>query len=107
MTKRELLKTRIKVYPKGRITGVYFLFRGKEIVYVGATINIIPRISEHCNGSRDKVKKEFDSFSYIECSGKNLVELEEYYIEKYSPIYNKKVCTCEYHRRLAKISKKM
>ena len=49
LTKNELKKIR----------GVYFLYRGEEIVYIGQSINITKRIWTHAS------EKEFDSYRYI------------------------------------------
>ena len=70
-------------YPKE--TFVYFLLKNKKIVYVGQTTNGLNRIKEHllnCN-------KDFDDFKILKCDESELNELENNYIIKYNPKYNK------------------
>lgn len=61
---------------------VYFLVDGKEVVYVGQTTKGIVRPLSHSD-------KEFTDIMIMEVSPENLDYLEEYYISKYSPKYNK------------------
>lgn len=67
--------------------GVYFLFQGRSIVYVGQSSNIERRVFHH----RQEGKKVFDSFSVIQCdpapAALNLKEAEFIYI--FQPIYNR------------------
>jgi len=65
--------------------GVYFLKKKSEVVYVGQSINIAQRISDH---QREK-EKDFDSFDYVECSVDNLNSNETFFIHYYNPKYNK------------------
>ena len=51
---------------KAIIAGVYFLFDGKEIVYVGQSADIFRRIYEHSSGRAKGEKKKFDTWEYIE-----------------------------------------
>ena len=53
---------------KAIIAGVYFLFDGKEIVYVGQSADIFRRIYEHSSGRAKGEKKKFDTWEYIEIS---------------------------------------
>lgn len=64
------------------VTGIYFLFDGDEIVYVGQSVDIMTRIGAHL---RDKI---FDSFNYIECGLRDLNNLEATYILELKPKYN-------------------
>lgn len=64
------------------VTGIYFLFDGDEIVYVGQSVDIMTRVGAHL---RDKV---FDSFNYIECDLCDLNNLEATYILELKPKYN-------------------
>lgn len=95
---QKLYKNKINIYPKKRLIGIYFLFKDSNLVYIGASINIIKRINMHIYGRSDKLKKDFDSFSYIECKSEKIVELEKKYIQKYDPIYNKGLQNCYKHR---------
>ena len=71
------------VYPKE--TFVYFLLKNKEVVYVGQTINGLNRIKQHFIEN----KKDFDDYKTVSCIRAKLNELENYYIIKYQPKYNK------------------
>lgn len=70
--------------PYKQISGVYFLFRGDLIVYVGKSTDIISRIASH-----RKSKKAFDTYSFIEASESEMDALETVYINKFWPEYNK------------------
>ena len=63
---------------------VYFLLKDKEVVYVGQTTQNVIRPFSH----KDKI---FDSVAVIYQSEdkEKLNEIEEFYIKKYSPRYNK------------------
>lgn len=78
----------IEVLPKievKKIRGIYFLFRGNELVYIGSSINITSRIETH----RIQKQKEFDSYRILELNGNiNLIKVEARFIYKYKPIYN-------------------
>lgn len=61
---------------------VYFLLRDEEVVYVGKTSIGITRPFNH----KDKY---FTSVKLIHCDYSKLDQTEDFYIEKYKPIYNK------------------
>lgn len=61
---------------------VYFLIRKGEVVYVGQSTKGFYRVLTHVG------QKEFDSFSFVECSEENLDEMEAMYIAKLSPAHN-------------------
>lgn len=61
---------------------IYFLKNNERVVYVGKTKNIKRRIKEH----KDKA---FDSYDYIKCDESNANYLEDKYIMKYDPKYNR------------------
>lgn len=63
---------------------VYFLLNDNAVVYVGQTKNGIVRPFAH----RDKV---FDTIKIKYCSEKELDIVEDEYIKKYKPIYNKQL----------------
>lgn len=65
----------------GDACGVYFLIKDKVIVYIGQSINIASRITQH----RDK---DFDSVSYVACHRSELDVLESLYILAYKPPLN-------------------
>jgi hypothetical protein len=64
-----------------RVSGIYFLIRDSEIVYVGKSANVLDRLSKH-------IEKGFDSFSIVECSWKDMRMLEPHFIYKFSPPLN-------------------
>lgn len=65
----------------GDACGVYFLIKNKKIVYIGQSINIASRVTQH----RDK---DFDSVSYVSCDRSELDVLESLYILAYKPPLN-------------------
>ena len=62
-------------------TGVYFLIDGDKVVYVGQSVNVYARISQH----HDKL---FDSFAFIPCKKNLLDSLESLYIHVLRPSLN-------------------
>jgi hypothetical protein len=62
-------------------TGVYFLIGGNKVVYVGQSVNVYTRVSEH----HDKL---FDSFAFIPCEREMLNTLESLYIHVLRPPLN-------------------
>jgi len=79
--------------PAGTPTGVYFLCQGKKIVYVGQSNSPCARISQH---QKDKI---FDH-AYMIPTDQPLA-LEDYYINKFKPMYNKTIKK-EYHGNAGK-----
>lgn len=70
------------------VQGIYFLYQGKEIVYIGMSeTNVMERICSH----QKEYIKEFDSFSFEKhkCSIDRLKRLEKSLIKRYKPKYNK------------------
>lgn len=63
-------------------TGVYFLIKDNEIVYVGQSVRVYTRISSH------EKTKDFDSVSWIRCEVESLDYLESFYIYKFRPKLN-------------------
>lgn len=64
--------------------GIYFLFDGNEVVYVGQSVNILARINVHLA----QEKKAFDAFAFVEYPQDVLNEVEAAYIVKLCPRYN-------------------
>lgn len=80
-----LLKQRVRVELPPIDCGVYLLFSGDEIVYVGQTINrVVVRLFQHVSD------KSFDSFTIIPCSIDKLDFFETFLIYKFKPKYNKR-----------------
>jgi len=66
--------------------GVYFLFDGVDLVYIGQTIRGMDRLNDHLNDER----KIFDSYSFVKCSHQQEAkELEKELIIRYKPPLNK------------------
>ena len=68
--------------PKYQNCFVYFLLKGGEVIYVGQTNNGLIRPLSH----RDK---DFDEIKILYCSAEELDLIEDKYIQKYKPVYNK------------------
>jgi excinuclease UvrABC nuclease subunit len=68
-------------------TFIYFLINNKEVVYVGQTKNGLKRPFSH----NDKI---FNEIKIILCDEEELNILENEYIIKYNPMYNKKINRC-------------
>lgn len=67
------------------VSGVYFLVRNKEIVYIGESGCVMTRISQHISEG----VKQFDGFKIIKFETmKDRKDMEVYYIDKFRPIYN-------------------
>ena len=69
--------------PLPMMTGIYFLIDGYNVVYVGQSVNIFSRVSQHFND-----KKQFDSFAYIVCDKNILDKMESLYIHLLKPKLN-------------------
>lgn len=75
----------LDLIPVKRQRGIYFLYRGTELVYIGQTTHLLPRLGNHI----DDNSKEFDFYKFLEINGNiNLDSIERDYIMKYKPIYN-------------------
>ena len=61
--------------------GVYFLVKGKRVVYVGQSVQISARLADHSKN------KDFDSYAFIRCDKEKLNVLESLYIHALSPKY--------------------
>ncbi len=67
-----------------RKTGVYLLYDGDMLVYVGQTRTLKWRLETHLAEGR----KVFDSVAFIPCLPCELLDLEGRYIRAYAPKYN-------------------
>lgn len=83
------------------ICGVYKLYQGKNIVYVGQSTDIAYRIRSHVRED----SKEFDRYSYMECPPEKLTELECEQILKHAPIYNTRLPNDAPYRTVAGIKR--
>ena len=64
------------------VRGIYFLFDGSTLVYIGQSENIFKRVPIHLE------TKKFDSWNYIEFVEDDLNILQAEYILKYRPKCN-------------------
>jgi hypothetical protein len=69
--------------PNSKPSGVYFLVKGPEVVYVGQSLDMLHRIARHRREGRD-----FDGFACLECEPEKLDELEAQYIAAFAPRWN-------------------
>jgi len=67
-----------------RLSGIYFLLKGQDVVYVGQSVNTFKRILDHISDKR----KRFDSFYVLDANKEDLNTLEHMYILKFKPIHN-------------------
>lgn len=81
----QIVKTALPANESTDIGFVYFLINDGEIVYVGQTIHLMPRIASH------KRDKDFDSYNFIECKASELDLIESFYIHVLSPRLNGKL----------------
>lgn len=65
------------------ITGVYFLYQGAALQYVGQSVNVLARVGAH-----KAEGKEFDSFTFIRCDRDDLDALEIACIKMFKPVLN-------------------
>lgn len=66
------------------VCGIYFLWKGSEIVYVGKSTDCHFRAIRHAKEG----EKHFDSYTILECKPEKLDHLENYYVLTYTPQYN-------------------
>lgn len=66
--------------PTRRSSGIYFLMREGEVVYVGQSVDVLHRIARH-----RREGKHFDAYSYMECEAADLDRLERLYIRALVP----------------------
>lgn len=72
-----------------KLCGIYFLFDGEELVYIGQALDILVRICTH----KKDPSKIFDSFACRLAEPHELNEVEAYYIRSFWPTrYNYNGC---------------
>jgi len=72
-------------------SGVYFLWRGNELLYVGQALNVRDRVTSHIRarrGFRIAKKIPFDRCTFILCRQAQLIALEAKYILRHRPEFN-------------------
>lgn len=67
-----------KSAPMNMVSGVYFLIRDNKVIYVGQSVNVFARMSQHSF-------KNADRYAYIPCDVKDLNVLESLYIHCLQP----------------------
>jgi len=82
MLLRELKATSQEAYI---ISGVYFLFSGEELMYIGQSKNVHARVASHIG----RADFSFDRYSYIHTPPSALDEWESFYIHALQPPKNK------------------
>lgn len=65
------------------VSGVYFLIRHNQIIYIGQAVNIPIRIAVHAR------RIMFDRYHSIECALSRLDAVERAYIRKFRPLLNR------------------
>lgn len=71
------------------LAGVYFLFRGKRIVYVGQSRDIVGRVHAHKRSKARGLEKDFDGVMYVKISGEHQrLCAERIFIRVLKPEYN-------------------
>lgn len=65
------------------ICGVYFLFQGETLQYIGQSVNILARCGDHFRQG-----KPFDSFTFVRCKPEQLDVLERSCIRMFKPPLN-------------------
>jgi excinuclease UvrABC nuclease subunit len=72
---------------EGNCPGLYFLFDGEELVYIGKGWNCLLRVAEH---TRKESDKEFTSWEYLKIESEiEYSHLEKELIGTHAPKYNK------------------
>lgn len=66
------------------MSGIYFLIKDGNVIYIGQSINVEKRLLKH----RDK---DFDTFRIIKCHESRLLEYERRLIKLFKPVFNLKV----------------
>jgi hypothetical protein len=67
-------------------SGVYFLLRRGEVVYVGQAVCVARRIGAHIG------EKDFDAAIYIPCDRGDLDRIEQQFITEMNPLFNRRGC---------------
>lgn len=99
ISKEKIIANKQSLCPK--LIGIYFLIKDFEIVYIGQSVNIMIRISQH---AQEQIK-EFDSFSIIECPVKYLASLEAHFIYKFRPRLNSSLPVNQIYKSFQQVKK--
>ena len=90
LKEKEILNNKIDINNSLQGYYIYFLIKDNEIVYVGQTSNLWQRMSAH---NKDK---EFNYIYFEKIDKLDANYIENYYIIKFLPKYNKKLNANEY-----------
>lgn len=90
LSKKEILSNRVKLK---KHPGVYFLIKGKEIVYIGSSLYLEQRVAQHHRHMRNKSGKrrgqiEFDSYMLLLYDESKMKQIERAYIDSFKPHFN-------------------
>lgn len=66
-----------------RLSGIYFLMVGKNVLYIGQTCDLFSRINAHLQSGKPFVKVRF-----IPCRADMLNHYEKRWILRFKPFYN-------------------
>ena len=76
--------------PEPDICAVYFLIHDKQVIYVGATTDLIARVRSHWKPTSDSGGKPFSEVRYIECDDmESALLLETKLIRVLRPQFNR------------------
>jgi hypothetical protein len=75
----------LRVYGPAFLTGVYFLCKGNEVVYVGQSTNIGNHVTAHAAEST----KDHDKVFFLRVPASQLVEDESRLIASLKPVHNR------------------
>lgn len=70
-------------------SGVYFLYSGSRVIYVGQSQNVAVRLFVHKRNQAGEFQQKFDSFSWKRFPEDRLNFMEAHYIWKLRPRYNR------------------
>jgi hypothetical protein len=75
-----------------RLSGIYFLVKDMEVVYVGQSVNVASRISGHAtfNFYKNETNKDFDRVFFLQWPADDLDGIEGAFIRALSPSLNGK-----------------
>lgn len=91
----------------GMEPGVYFLWQGADLQYVGQSVAVLHRIASHCGDGAPlregafgvhKRSTWFDSFSYVAAPAEDLRSLERHYLDTLIPPRNRDTRTARLRR---------
>lgn len=69
-------------------SGVYLLFDGRRLVYIGMATNIQKRLGDHASGVRGNPMAKWNRYATVACPPDKLRETEARLIADLGPIYN-------------------